>query len=544
MQTIVRPFANPRASALFEQFLSIADEALQEVKEQGARAFTEGDLGRVPGLAQDAQAITDLIVCLRSLAVPAVESLQVVEEAPQPAEPELAVIEVEKPTPIELPADPKPVPLAQPVPEPEAPLRPKPRSKIAGQVVNRWRTDFRQECAGFEDLPLLTGPDQCRFKSTVCLGRALDAIEPVYSDELLRLRDHWNTQTRESSFFGFNLNRNLSPEAWIELRDVYRCLAEAIDASQWLCDHEEKIDDTWKMLLIQAASADAWLHRIIDRGLGIIDTQQSSLHDRLSALAREHDIFVEAWKSDINGGPRTESIVRDAKLLAESLARAKKGRANVERQREVMDALGALIYTSSAESDFAERLVQLAVDGLEAGIPPSRKPLTEILGPYRQTLADANEPRLAKLIHYIDKSNLALIARHRGVPEPEDASEGDSEQLAELKQKLAGKRVLFVGGNKGQEKRRVKIEKALGLAALVWPDLEDNDGPSRVESSVATADLVCQLIRFSRHSYKQAIDYAKSLGKATAILPRGLGFNTIVHDLHNQLCGPPGQNRN
>lgn len=539
MQTITPPFANPRASALLEQFLSVADEALQEVKEQGVRAFTEGDLGQVPALAQDAQAITDLIASLRSLAAPVVAAPPIVEEAPQPAEPELAVIEIEEPAPVEPPAEPEPVAAAQVVPEPEAPPRPKPQPKIAGHVVNRWRTDFRQECAGFEDLPLLTGPDQCRFKSTVCLGRALEEIEPLYTDEILRLRHHWNTQTREASFFGFNLNRNLSPEAWIELRDVYRCLAEAIDASEWLCDHEENVDATWKMILTQAASADAWLHRIIDRGLGIIDFQQSNLHDRLSSLARERGVFVDAWKAEINGGPRTESIVRDAKLLAESLARAKKGRANVARQQEAMSELGALIYTSSAESDFAERLVQLAVDCLEAGIAPSRKPLTEILVPYRQTLADADDPRLAKLIQYIDKSSLDLIARHRGIPEPEDASEGDSKQLAELKQKLAGKRVLFVGGNKGQEKRRVQIEKALGLAALVWPDLEDKDGPSKVESSVVSADLVCQLIRFSRHSYKQAIDYARSLGKETAILPRGLGFNTIVHDLHNQLCRPP-----
>ncbi len=121
------------------------------------------------------------------------------------------------------------------------------------------------------------------------------------------------------------------------------------------------------------------------------------------------------------------------------------------------------------------------------------------------------------------------------------AEEPDSPELAQkkadLRALLQGKTMLFLGGNKGQGRKREDLIELLGLQDLDWPDTDNSTNPGKLTPRVPHADLVCYLIRWSRHSYKQVLDDAKRQGKMIAVLRRGLGLNTVVVDLHAQLIG-------
>ena len=111
---------------------------------------------------------------------------------------------------------------------------------------------------------------------------------------------------------------------------------------------------------------------------------------------------------------------------------------------------------------------------------------------------------------------------------PEDAV------FTAVKAHLAGKTVLFVGGRRIPEKKR-EVEQALGLKELLWPDADPDTLLHDFTAAALKADVVCYLIRWSRHSYKQVIDLAKGQGKETVVLKAGLGVNRLVHDFNEQL---------
>ena len=129
-----------------------------------------------------------------------------------------------------------------------------------------------------------------------------------------------------------------------------------------------------------------------------------------------------------------------------------------------------------------------------------------------------------------------LVVVDRDIAEEPDSPEL-AQKKADLRALLQGKTMLFLGGNKGQGRKREDLIELLGLQDLDWPDTDNSTNPGKLTPRVPHADLVCYLIRWSRHSYKQVLDDAKRQGKMIAVLRRGLGLNTVVVDLHAQLIG-------
>jgi hypothetical protein len=109
-----------------------------------------------------------------------------------------------------------------------------------------------------------------------------------------------------------------------------------------------------------------------------------------------------------------------------------------------------------------------------------------------------------------------------------------------VRELLAGKKMLLVGGNKGQSFRKDDLLSGLQLASVEWPDMDWDTNENKLTPYVDRADVVLYLIRFSRHSYGRALTRAKGQGKLVARITRGLGYRRIVADLYDQWVRPTG----
>jgi hypothetical protein len=226
--------------------------------------------------------------------------------------------------------------------------------------------------------------------------------------------------------------------------------------------------------------------------------------------------------------------VEAARALPARLAEVSKRVESSARKDDAMGALEGLAESLDADGPVESTLVPAVLRCLDAGIPPSNKKLVAVCLPYRSALKEVDDRRVAKLVEYLSKEE-ALLARKVGPPADADsAEEPEDAVLAAVKAHLAGKTVLFVGGRRIPEKKR-EVEAALGLKELLWPDADPDTLLHDFTASALKADVVCYLIRWSRHSYKQVIDFAKAQGKETVILKAGLGVNRLVHDFNEQL---------
>jgi hypothetical protein len=95
---------------------------------------------------------------------------------------------------------------------------------------------------------------------------------------------------------------------------------------------------------------------------------------------------------------------------------------------------------------------------------------------------------------------------------------------------------MFVGGRRIAEKA-AEVESALGVK-LLWPDADPDTLMHDFAAPAMKSDIVCYLIRWSRHGYKNVIDFARKEGKETVVIKAGIGINRLVHDIHEQLIAP------
>lgn len=461
--------------------------------------------------------------------------------APQPpkVEPSPAPKPVEKPRPAPvaeptLPAAPLPKLESKPDPdvklEPKAPPpKPKPVPK-SGREIGRRRDEFLAAVRAMEANP--GNFREALGKALICAGRgcAQEADERDHQTvkaEVQRAIAMWNDQTREREFFGCNPVRRHSPEIWFELAEDYRKL-DVVQETRDFLESGPLIGDTERGTLIdRAAAAETLFFRVNqEKGLGVADSQQRDLHNWLS----DQHVTVPWWREESNGGPSTREVREAANELPELLKR--------ERSRSAQSAAKArLLAFAGVEPgpDYVRDLADLLEACLAAGTRPSDKSLTTFAMPFVHLLDELNRKSLDTLLRHTEKQLNAVGTRvDLELFDQDDGAEPTEEEIA-LRKIVEGKTIAFIGGNKGQEKRRQELIDRLGLKDLIWPDSEDHTKPRALRNAAEKADIVALLIRFSRHSYKSVIDHAKASGKHTAVITSGLGINRIVHDLLRQL---------
>ncbi len=429
-----------------------------------------------------------------------------------------------------------PVEPIPPAPEPVAPPPPKP---LPREAIRRNQAFAKKEREFFRT----TGQSPERLadlKALACEARAhieesSDASLDVSSiwQSLELLREEFDRINPGGSFFAFRQTRHHKAETWQELAEAFRLLGAAEKCLDWLISHPD-IPERADLIKLSGA-AEAWIHRLNDeQGLGFTDEQQRDVHHRVE-LASGGEIYVPWWNLGEGRRPN-EEVAEAARSLPIRLAEVAKRTESTVKKDDAMGALEGLVESLEADGPVEQTLVPAVLRCLDAGIPPSNKKLVAACLPYRSALKEIDDKRLTKLIEYLQKEETLLVRKFGPPVEPDLEEAPEDTTLQAVKAHLAGKTVLFIGGRRIPEKKR-EVEQALGLKELLWPDADPDTLLHDFTASALKADVVCYLIRWSRHSYKQVLDFAKAQGKETVVLKAGLGVNRLVHDFNEQLLG-------
>jgi hypothetical protein len=541
----------------------IDDELRREAKESLAVLETELDAIAVRTKAAELLGRNDLLEqletlrserCARRAVLRATLDALPHEEPEPPAaeEPESTVAVSEQTETVAVNLTPPPQVTVEPEPEPvqAAPVvEPATRKRPRSEKPRMKRGDFQKRVREFHALEkqvadVDTGSTkfEALMKSLACECRALQRVAEEIGEDSTTLdqsfdllRDQFNDTYGDKRFFAFNSGRDQPYETWHECSEAFRLIPVAEDCLDWLADADVEPDQR-KELLIGCAAVESWLYRLSDdRGMQALDSLQAELHKRVDRS--RGDVWIPWWQK---GQHSTDAVAAAAKQLQAEfhrLQQAVDGRARKIRSKE---ALADLVVAEAGE--FYENFIPAVLECLAAGVAPSDKKLVELCLPYQGALEEYDaEPGVRKLREYIGKQQTLFFSKAKKHPSAieQDLPEVPG-QVAELRELLSGKAILFMGG-KRQDKRVKELEKALGLGALIWPDADQFTTPSTFEKELGKADVVCYLIRWSRHSYKQVLDKAKDGGKLTAVLKAGIGKNRVIHDLHHQLIANKGQ---
>lgn len=443
-------------------------------------------------------------------------------------------------------ADGGPVATAISVPRPEAPSEAaaneaQPATRINAKAAIRAGQEFMRREREFLDDPTWDRVREAELKALVCEGRAIEEMQrtagtldtSLIRDSIELLQERFNDAKGDAPFFAFNPQRSHSHETWQSLSEGFNALALAQQCMDWL-EGQENLPDELEEILGLAAAAEAWIHRLNeDKGLEFVDEQQREIHRRIEALAQEYGFYIRWWNLN-DYKVTTEAIAKEASKLGGRFRNLQTRHESKLKKEGTLLALTGLVSSLKDDGDLEKTLVPAILRCLEAGVQPSKKELVEACLPYRAFLADLEHPGLRRLVEALNLEKMRLQRKNQ--PEPEDPDEDEGPQdtlLAEVREHLKGKTVLFVGGRCLPQKQQ-EIMQALGVD-LLWPDAEPDTLINQFTASTLRADVVCYLIRWSRHSYKLVLDHAKRLGKETVTIKAGLGLNRFVHDVHDQL---------
>lgn len=338
-------------------------------------------------------------------------------------------------------------------------------------------------------------------------------------------------------FFGLNMGRSHLPEVWDEVAMAYTALGVAVDALGTI-EREGWKDEVSDELLNQlSCAATCVMHVNNHRAMGINERSVWDIVERL----RKHwpDRYMPALKTS-----EPSMKLEEVKDAAQRFIKAYPDFESSMRKRQVREAtkvaleklVGHLSSKENPEAYVADLKVRIA-ECLDAGVPATDKDLVLMLAPFVAFFEEGATGKLRSLVDAIHKK-LTLFAT-KGVvgdpAEPDDVDPEHEERLKRLRPVLEGKVLLLVGGNKRQRWREDELKRALGLKAVLWPDLEDTSNCKAVFSDVEKADVVAQLIRWSRHHYSEVLDRAKERGKPVVRVLAGLGVRQIVRTLDEQL---------
>jgi hypothetical protein len=406
------------------------------------------------------------------------------------------------------------------------------------------RRQWMKLVADFVDRPEWDLVAEAEAKAVVCEGRAIlaDSIALGENDESIEgeleyFKREFDAKARVSSFFGFNLHRSYLPGQWKDVARAYRLFAIAERALTWVSAREEMEPEDFRILMLGVAACEANLFRVIDANVvGALDEQQRRMNMRIREMVADK-FYVPFWNLDPENRVATDNVLAEAQKLEPQYERCfqavQRREMREPAQKRLADILSSDELTDSFEADLQAAVAQV----LDSGVQASDKTLRLQLMPYRGYLeSTAHKPSL-RLIEYIRADMTQASTKGKVVVEADEEPSTNADALLRVREALKGKTVLFIGGNKGQLWRKNDYKESLSIKDLVWPDFEEHTRPDSMSAHIASADVVCLLIRFARHSYKGLLDQAKQQGKTCVTMARGLGLNTFIHCYDEQILG-------
>lgn len=529
------------------------EDLLKDALADGQEAFQSGDLKNARRALERAEKLQDALDHAHGLA----GSLDGVEGVRRKARVEPEPVAVAKrrrdmPEAEEPDADEE----AEEQPSEEPAEQEDPREKVEAKRrksrLSRDYKDFTERSRGFLNRPSWDDAStEARVKALISAGRAVhseaeslgdDTRAEAVEEEIRVLQNEWNRRYgNDVPFFGFNMMRSHPGDLWSEVEQGYLALAVSEESFPWFKESLEDLsqEDATRIFDLIAAGT-SYLHRLFhERNMKAFDQQQKELYSLVSEFAREERLHTIWWKFEGPGVEPLDEMAKAAQSLTKEFPSIKSSVEKRLGKERAISAIESLMGDEEPGSDFEDKLAELTISALDAGVPASSKQLRGWLGGMGHIFGETSHPKVSKLLANIEKDTQKLIEEEAAEQESDaDKSELDpitQERMDAVKKLVKGKTIYFVGGRKGQTWRRDRYVEELGLKDLIWPDAEETKNVNELLPNAEKADIVCQLIRFSRHSYKLVLDHAKELGKQTVMIRSGLGLNQVINELYSQL---------
>jgi hypothetical protein len=265
------------------------------------------------------------------------------------------------------------------------------------------------------------------------------------------------------------------------------------------------------------------------------DGDQVQLFVTIREEAARLQIFIHRYlkkedRGDPAAGPDVSRRVREQVAILREYAGTGKNRqkalANLKYKA------GRLLVDSAANADEWPRVAELLDELVAGGLAPSNSEVRDLLLPILDRMPDDLPLPLGarRVLHEVDQF---LSIRPAG--EPARAEEPLSAEVEEVRQLLAGRQVVLIGGQLRPASRAALIE-AFALEDLRWIVTPDHESVSVFEAPIARADVAVVLlaIRWSSHSYGDVQHFCERYGKLLVRLPGGYNPNQVAHQILEQ----------
>lgn len=325
------------------------------------------------------------------------------------------------------------------------------------------------------------------------------------------------------------------PRQWQSLVKAYENMIPAEEAMEWCETYGTRLKPKELQKLLEAVSA-CQLHvklaLVKHFGYTSGDVQASQLYRRIESLCEDLGVAVNGKRTPEAGMLILASDVPDLLLgLQHSLAK-----------QEGKDASLAKLHALLAEPEFGLgdgddlRLHAACRECLDAGVYATQKELRNPLLDWIGYLEGAEG--LEVLVRELEKE-FRRLSPNRADDDADTDEPQFSPELEAMRTQLLeitrGKRLLMVGGHTS-EAHRLKIQDALELAEVLWPDTDRFDtSPETYGPQLAGVDFAALLVRFMRKGMKGVKRIGKEHGVRIIHLKRGLGVNRVISDFHDQL---------
>ena len=361
--------------------------------------------------------------------------------------------------------------------------------------------------------------------------------------------DVWKEHRLDVPFFVLNRDRkgeaaesrNLG-DAYVLFSKVHEAITLLKQAQDWRERHEKPI--------FSAAAASVALVKRSLLSLNPPANCNDAIECQESLKKLLPDEYVQWWKYTGAKAPSIESLVQEASTLHERLHIYQDSTRKQQKAHAAQLRLGTVIETirksefdeTQSATSFEHDLKTAIVDALTEGVQPTNKQLVELLIPYESIVQSLDHPQARSLCAAIRRQQITNVAKRvrviDAINDEELFKDSDYELwLEEVRKYLRGKKLFILGGISKPANTR-KIEAHFKLASVTWPDSDSSNSGSDFTSQIEDQDIVCQLIKWSRHSYKEVLDEAKARGKDTVVIKAGYGIRRLTHDFYHQLCRP------
>lgn len=532
-----------RISQTVTELAEQIEGGLESIKARGAAAFAAGDsaevayqLERLTWSTQAAKALREVARQVPDLKISAPSS------APVPAP--VPVLQLAPPPPPEIVELPEKIRVLEPEPEPED-------LELRAALLEQQK-GWLKETQDLMNVETWSTSQEALAKALVAEGRGmieagakLKGVNRKTEQQLDFLKDEFDRKAAVTTFFGFNPKLHHLPNQWTELGQAYRWFSAAIEAVNWLDCQPEPNPTEQVEVILTCAAAEANLYRKLDLiGKGGVDEQQKWFHGELESMAGD-TLYVPYWnrvnESDASVEAKARTVATLPQDIEERRAEAARREALAQQKAEqavlqdkTLTELEQLLESPQEVQDLDGTIVELVDALMELGVPPTNRRL-DILLPFRGCLELSQSKKTKRLLEHLNMQYARLKLKAGQFSEAEPETELADGSMTRVQAALKGKRVLFLGGNKGQGWRQKEYKDKLGIEELVWPNFEEHTKTSSMASYVDNSDVVCYLIRWSRHSYKDLLDLAKEKGKECVTLARGVGINTFVKSYDEQI---------